>query len=120
MFASSQHYPCINGVTEFTVWHNKLGHHENVDFQRLQGAVSSYQHGRIRLLRHAGLTLLVIAFLVGLFSKRVLILTSFFQERRGLVGKTLEHVASAGIPILIYRKYKEKCKCIILNTFIKI
>lgn len=110
MFASSQHYLGINGVTEFTVWCNKLEHHENVDFQRLRGAVSSYQHGWIRLLRHAGLTLLVIAFLAGLFSKSPYFDFFFFRKERGLVGKTLEHVASADIPILIYRKCREKCK----------
>lgn len=96
------------------VWLNKLGQHENVNFQCLRRAVSSYQHSRIRLLRHAGLTLLVIAFLVGLFSVGELIFTAFLRKYGGL-----GHVAATDIHIFIYRKRKQ-IKCIIPNLFIKI
>lgn len=81
-------------VTEFAVWCNKLEHHENVDFQRLRGAVSSYHQSRIRLLRHVGLTLLVIAFLARLFSVTECLFFLLFVRKEGrLVGKTLEHIA---------------------------
>lgn len=108
-------------VTEFAVWRNKLEHHENVDFQRLRGAVSSYHQSRIRLLRHVGLTLLVIAFLARLFSVTECLFFLLFVRKEGrLVGKALEHIAPLTFTYLFTGDKLKKCECIILNSFINI
>lgn len=104
LFASRQHYLCINGVTEFPVWRNKLEHHENVDFQRLWRAVSSYHHSWIRLLRHAGLALLAITFMQGCFLSRNAYFSFFFFRKKGRwVGKTLLN-APLTFTFFIYRR----------------
>lgn len=67
------------------IWRNKLEHHENVDFQRLQEAVCIYQQSD-QVTQTCGFDPTIIAFLAGLFLLPNAYFYFFFFRKKRRVG----------------------------------